>query len=177
MQLGDHSRRLCSSQSVTENIGSLPSRLPGALRAKWNIGYHDYSIVNLGWGNEVGPIALPVEFNFVSMVAYNVTSVSELDARTKRFSTLYPNEPLIIGEMGANGCNDESGQATTDAWLAAYAVAHGYGFNLWGWVAGGGAPDAAVQECSNPNYGGLSITNPDGSPRKAKQAVEVLLKQ
>lgn len=165
------------ADQLQETIGSLPSRLPGALRTKWNIGYHDYSIVNLGWGNGVGPIALPIEFNFISMVAYNVTSVAELDARVKRFSTLYPNEPLIIGEMGANGCDDESAQATTDARLVAYAVAHGYGFNLWGWVAGGGAPDAAAQECSNPNYGGLSINNPDGSPRQAKQAVKAALKQ
>jgi hypothetical protein len=162
---------------LQKTLGSLPARLPPALRAKWTLGYHDYSSVNLGWGNGVGPIALPNEFDFVSMVAYNVATIAELDARAARFLALYPNKPLMIGEMGSNGCHNETDQATTDELLVDYALAHGHGFNLWGWVPGGGAPEAGMQECANPNYGGLAITNPDCSPRRAELAVKTLLKQ
>ena len=160
-------------------LGSLPSRLPPLLRLMWTIGYHDYTIVNLGWGNGVGPIALPSEFDFVSMVAYNVSTTTELDTRAGRFTALYPATPLYVGEMGTNGCATapgvgEAGQATNDALLVQWALAHDHGLNLWGWPASGGSPDESL-ECSNPVFGGLAITNADGTPRSAVAAVKALL--
>jgi hypothetical protein len=153
-------------------LGSMPSRLPPALRSQWKIGYHDYSIVNLGWGNGVGPIALPNEFDFVSMVAYNVATTSELDTRASRFSTLYPNSPLIVGESGAAACpppaTNET-QTTLDVQTILWALNRGFGFNLWGW------PNAGAAECTNPVYGGLALTDTNGVPNQAANSVKRLL--
>ena len=164
---------------LQKTLGSLPSRMPPLLRFTWNIGYHDYTIVNLGWGNGVGPIAMPNPFDFVSMVAYNVGTTAELDARSARFAALYPGVPLFVGEMGVNGCSappgvGEAGQATGDAILAQWALAKGHGFSVWGWPASGGASDETL-ECSNPVFGGLAITNADGTPRAAVAAIKAVL--
>lgn len=151
-------------------LGSLPSRIPPTMRKIWRWGYHDYSIVNLGWGNGVGPIKLPNQFDFVSMVAYNVSDVAELDARAGRFAALYPGSPLLVGESGANGCPGASPpQATVDSIIVSWALQHRYGVNVWGW------PNAGEAECTNPVYGGYAITNVDGTPNATAAALRLIL--
>jgi hypothetical protein len=156
---------------LQKTLGSLPTRISPILRTQWRLGYHDYSIVNLGWGNGFGPIASPNPFDFVSMVAYNVNSTIELDARADRFKALYTTSPLVVGEAGANGCPGASPpQAAVDSLIVYWAVSRGYGFNIWGW------PNAGEAECTNPVYGGYALTKVDGTPNDAAAAIQRILK-
>ena len=150
-------------------LGSLPTRIPPEIRRLWKIGYHDYSIVNLGWGNGVGPIATPNPFDFVSMVAYNTSDPIELDARAGRFKALY-STPLVVGEAGANGCPGANPpQDVADSQLVSWALSRGYGFNIWGW------PNAGAAECTNPVYGGYALTDQNGVPNAAAVAISKVL--
>jgi hypothetical protein len=149
-------------------LGSLPSRMPASLRRKWRWGYHDYSIVNLGWGNGSSPIMSPNPFDFVSMVAYNVSDINELNTRAARFKALY-DVPLMVGEAGANGCPGATPpQSTVDTQIVTWALDNGYGFNIWGW------PNAGEAECTNV-YGGYALTNQDGTPNEAALAIKAIL--
>lgn len=157
-------------------LGSLPARLPPALRAEYRIGYHDYSLINLGWAQGASPIQSPNPFDFLSMVAYGLEQQSdaaiaaELDRRAARFRALYPRMPLIIGESGASSCHDQdANQARVLRAIAAYALQRGSGLNVWGWQPG--PPD---QECANPVLNGLAITNQDGSVKQAALVLKQL---
>jgi len=161
-------------------LGSLPSRLPSDLRSKFRIGYHDYTLINLGWAGGDSPIKDPIGFDFLSFVAYypfydNATmSIQEgMALRVSRFRALYPNTPLIIGEFGASSCgsNGESYQAQIDGALVNYSVSHDFGFNLWGWRP----LYPASLECTSPVGGGLAITNQDGSPKKTVYVLSSIL--
>lgn len=150
-------------------LGSLPSRLPAALRAAWSIGYHDYSLINLGWGGGVSPIASAQPFDWLSMVAYNVGTEGELAARLGRFRAMYPGVPMMIGELGASGCPPATAaqQAAQDGLGASFARQNGLGFSVWGWMNHG------KDECL-PGYGGLAITDAAGAPNTAAAAVEAV---
>gem|GEM_PF-4139200 len=163
-----HAKQLATLLRST--LGSLPTRMPAKIRPQFTFGYHDYSIINLGWGNGDSPIASPNPYDFVSMVGYGMDNVAnnqiavELDARAARFKNLYPKMPLLIGEAGATNCNNQdANQARVDLQIAAYAKKRNYGLNIWGWQPGPPAGDC------NPNlaYGGLALTNQDGSLKKA----------
>lgn len=152
-------------------LGSLPARLPPLVRAAYSVGYHDYSIINLGWGGGASPIAAPNPFDWLSMAVYNVDSEAEIDRRAMRFRALYPMSPLIVAELGASACAPYSAgsQVANLTMGAKYAVAHGMGFNVWGWL------NHNPNEC-NPGYGGLAITDAGGMPGPAAQALRAMLK-
>jgi len=152
-------------------LGSLPTRMPPLQRVLWSWGYHDYSIINLGWGDGASPIATPNPFDWVSMVTYNVSDTAELDRRAARFKALYPTKPLYVGEAGANGCPGASpSQQMVDGNIVIWAQAKDYGFNIWGW------PNAGAAECTNPVYGGYALTNQDGTPNDTARALKELMK-
>lgn len=152
-------------------LGSMPTRLPQDLRNLFTIGYHDYSIINLGWGNGQSPIADPNSYDFVSMVAYGQDLLSytdvntEIATRAQRFKNLYPNTPLMIGELGGNYCdNNEQNQARVVGTIVSYALKNSMGSNVWGWT------NKAV--CGATDYDQFGITNPDGSMRQATQILK-----
>lgn len=158
-------------------LGSLPSRLPPATRAAFRIGYHDYTLIAKGWGRGNSPIASPISFDWVSMAAYNADVSTMTDMRS-RFAALYPATPFAVMELGSSSCpapySDQT-QAAGDVAGVQYALANGYGFNVWGWTPGGNIPP--YDDCTNPVYGGLAITNPDGSLKSAAQQLKLLLSQ
>jgi len=159
---------------LRSSIGSMPTRLNQANRVKFKIGYHDYSYINLGWGGGHSPVASPNSFDFMSMVAYGFDPMTdsqistELATRARRFRTLYPTLPLIIGEYGGDYCwpYGEVNQSRVDTDIASFGVTHKYGSSVWGWVSGG-------FECNG--YPGLSLTRPDGSSRPSATALKSLL--
>lgn len=162
---------------LQSTLGSLPNRLPQNLRSQFLIGYHDGSLIGQGLSLPDSPITSPNPFDFVSMIAYGLESFSntqienELDFQAARFKNLYPSTPLIIGEFGADSCNNqEDNQARVVTTIASWALNKGYGFNLWGWK-----PGPADQECTNPSYSGLAITNQDGSPKPVVSLLKTIL--
>ncbi len=163
---------------LRSTLGNLPNQLPGALRAKFKIGYHDYNLLNLGWAQGSSPIATPNPFDFVSMVAYDLETKTndeiktEINLRASRFKALYPNTPLMLGEFGARSCSadQDSNQSRVDTAIIQTAQANKYGFNLWGWKP------AVADECSKQTSGyGYAITNSNGSPKPAATAIANLL--
>lgn len=152
-------------------LGSLPSRLLPLLRSVYQIGYHDNTMITLGWANGISPIASPNTFDWLSMVSYNVETIAELDVRLARWRALYPTTPMIVGELGANGCGvgGEDHQAQLNVMGAKWALKNDLGFNVWGWLNAGSA------ECTNPVYGGLAITNEDGSLRQTVIQIKAIL--
>jgi hypothetical protein len=137
------------------------------------MGYHDYSIINLDWGGGESPIASPNPYDFVSMVFYGWEEKSddeigtELVRRAERFRSLYPNTPLIVGEMGASMCQfGIEKQARVITTKVEKSVELELGFNLWHW-----RPIPGEDDCQNPAFRGLAITNEDGS---RKPVVEML---
>lgn len=157
-------------------LGSLPTRIPLDLRSKFRIGYHDYSLINLAYSFPDSPIQSPISFDFVSMVAYGLEDKtdsdikSEVNLRASRFKQLYPNTPLIIGEFGGRACGNDDNQSRVIINIVSDAMDKGFGFNLWGWK-----PGPPNQECTNPVYGGLAITNQDGSLKKAAVEIKTFL--
>ncbi|MBK8011054.1 MAG: hypothetical protein IPK13_06865 [Deltaproteobacteria bacterium] len=161
------------AELLRATLGSLPHRLDPALRAEFRIGYHDYSLINLGWAGGDSPIASPMGFDFLSMVAYGLDRLSdteiaaEIDRRAGRFRALYPSTPLIIGESGASACDgNDANQARVARAIVEHATSHGMGSNIWGW-----RPGPPGQECVNPVFGGLAVTNQDGSIKQAVDAI------
>src|SRR5205807_2357807 len=121
-------------------LGSLPERLPPRLRAQFAIGYHDNSLIDLGWSGSKSPIASPDPFNFLSMSVYGLeretpTEIAQdLDARVARFRAVDPTAPLLIGEFGASRCKGgPRNQARVESAIASYAIQHEIGFNVWHW--------------------------------------------
>ena len=150
-------------------IGSLPTRLPPTLRNKFRIGYHDYSLINLGWAHGQSPIADPISYDFLSMVAFidpqktTLEITSEINARASRFKNLYPSIPLVIGESGANDCdNEQNYQALVIQTIATTAINNHMGVNFWGWKP----INAETNGCT------LGLTNPDGTPKKSLVSVK-----
>ena len=148
-------------------LGNFPNQLPQNLREKFTIGYHDYTLISRGW-SDTSPIAEPISFDFLSMVAYGLDSYdteeiyNELDVRADRFQSGYPETPLIIGEFGASACSGKDIiQARVDRTIVEYALDNELGFNLWGWKP---CPNI---ECTAPACSGLAIINPDGTPKIA----------
>ena len=131
------------AQQLQTTLGSLPTRLPAMLRAQWRLGYHDYSIVNLGWGNGIGRLLHPIPS--ILSVCLPITWT----ARRARHQGLSIQSlvalPLIVGEAGAHGCPGATPpQAAVDSLIVSWAVSRRYGFNIWGW------PNAGAAECTNP---------------------------
>ncbi|MBI4708729.1 MAG: cellulase family glycosylhydrolase [Candidatus Portnoybacteria bacterium] len=158
-------------------LGSLPNRLPADLRSKFKMGYHDYSLITLNWAGGVSPTLNPNPFDFLSTVAYGFESKTdqqikdEIDLRASRFKALHPAKPLIIGEFGATSCNaQDANQARVDTTIVSHALSKAYGFNLWGWKPGPGD-----MECAGPPFGGLAITNQDGTLKKAANDLKAIL--
>lgn len=170
------------TQLFQQTLGNFPTQLPNDLRAKFSIGYHDFTLINRNWGNGESPIASPNPFDFVSMLGYaledtNMESLPESDIqnisniRAQRFRALYPNLPLVMGKFGASSCNNKDvNQARVISAGVTWAKNNHYGFNVWGWKPGPGA-----EECTNPVYGGLAITNQDGTPKPAIDKLQKLL--
>ena len=162
---------------LRETLGSLPTRIDPEIRSKFVLGYHDYSIVNLDWGGGESPIPRPIPYDFVSMVFYGWEDrtdgeiASELDRRAGFFRELYPETPLIIGEMGASMCQQGiEEQARVISAKISRALEQGLGFNLWHW-----RPIPGEDECQNPAFRGLAITNEDGSHKPAVDAIREIL--
>lgn len=138
---------------LRKTLGSLPTRLPPDLRAKFKIGYHDYSLIKLDWGKGVPydpkfepgqyPIQQPISFDFVSTTTYNIEDKTddqiraEMDLYVSRFKALYPNTPLIFGESGARSCINNTPDETTQSRVLTtqikYDLEKHYGFNIWNW--------------------------------------------
>jgi hypothetical protein len=159
---------------LRSSIGSMPTRLNQANRVKFKIGYHDYSYINLGWGDGDSPVASPNSFDFMSMVAYGLDPMTdsqistELATRASRFRTLYPTLPLIIGEYGGDYCwpYGEENQSRVDTDIASFGLTNNYGSSVWEWVP-------ISVECNG--YSGLSLNRPDGSSRPSATALKSLL--
>lgn len=152
-------------------IGSLPLRLPPPLRSKFVLGYHDYTLINLGRGLGASPIADPLSFDFLSMVAYGLDALnnsqiqSELDARIARFRALYPNTPLILGESGTTYCDPygENRQADGIQSIASYMVTRNMGYSVWEWTS-----HTPGYQCTTGDFG---IHDVSGAPRRAAEAL------
>lgn len=163
------------ASALQSTLGSLPSRLPANLRSEFTFGYHDYSLINLGESSS-SLFPSPIPYDFLSMVAYGLNKKTndelrqEIDQRANRFRSLYPQTPLIIGEFGASTCTpyDEDNQLRVDQTIISQAIERGYGFNLWGWAS----PPSHDTDCQAPEFGGLGLTNYDGSFRKAINALK-----
>ncbi len=167
------------ASKLRETLGSLPSRLDPSLRGKFSIGYHDYSIVNLGWGNGASPTPLPTPYDFVSMVYYGFEGASdeeirsEFDVRIGRFRATFPNTPLIVGEMGASLCqHGEENQARVILAKVSHALDCGLGFNLWHW-----RPIPGEDDCRNAAFMGLAITREDNTTKPVVDSLGVLLQK
>ena len=167
----DPAHAVAVAARLRSTLGSLPNRMPLPVRMAFSMGYHDYSMITLGWANGASPIATPNPFDWLSSVAYNVATVGELDARQARWRALYPSTPMILGEVGANGCGagGEARQAVLNTMAAKYALDHGMGFSVWGWLNHG------ADECTNASYGGLAITNADGTLRQSAVSLKALI--
>jgi hypothetical protein len=150
---------LCSA--FQSSLGSLPSRLPASLRSQFSIGYHDYSLISLNWGNGCSPIRSPIAFDFVSMVQYNMEPYTTaqiaaiMDQRAGWFHALYPTTPLILGEFGTSHCppNSDAIQASLDGAMSQLAIDRRLGFNMWAWnrlapggECAGGAPGFGIYD-------------------------------
>ncbi len=164
---------------LRETLGSLPSRLEPRLRRKFSIGFQDYSIVNLGWGNGACPTPLPTPYDFVSMVYYGFedasdeTIRSEFDERIDRFRGVFPGTPLIVGEMGASLCeHGEENQARVILAKVSHALDWGLGFNLWHW-----RPIPGEDDCQNAAFMGLAITREDNTTKAVVDELRAILRR
>lgn len=169
-------------QLFQQTLGNIPAQLPAELRNKFSFGYHDFILIDRHWDRGESPIAHPNPFDFVSMVGYKMEDTQMeslpddqiaaiLETRAQRFRTLFPTMPLIVGEFGATACgNKDDNQARVISAVIQWTKQKGYGFNLWGWKPGPGS-----EECTNPVFGGLAITNPDGSAKPAVAQIRELL--
>ncbi len=162
---------------LRETLGSLPSRLDPNLRGEFRIGYHDCSLINLDWAEGESPIEGEYTFDFLSMVFYGWEDrtadeiAAELERRAGFFKALYPDVPLIVGELGASICEHGiENQARVLAAKITSALDQGYGFNLWHW-----RPIPKEDMCGNPAFRGLAITNEDGSDKPAVEAIKEIL--
>lgn len=165
---------LCSESSegasmaatLRTRLGSLPQHLPRRLRMNFRIGFHDDRLVTLGWAGSQSPLAKPVGFDFVSTVAYRFDRMSateirdELETRIGRFRKLFPDTPLVIGELGASRCPpfDEVNQARVNRTIAAFALSRGLGLNVWHWE-----PTQREANCKTERVPNLALTRADGS--------------
>lgn len=152
-------------------LGNLPNLIRTDLRLKFRIGYHDYSLINLGSAGGESPIKAPISFDFLSMVAYGLDGWSdssirkEVNTRASRFKSLYSNTPLIIGEFGgksSNGYTPDNQNTVINA-IISYALENRNGFNLWGWQTHINDTD------------GLGIIDPSGVPRLVVGTIKSLL--
>lgn len=175
-------------------MGSLPSRLPPDLRAKYKIGWHDYALIGLGWshglpwispypnpefGNGAYPVGEPVSFDFISGGFYegedktDAEVIAELDMKVARFKTAYPNLPLLAGEVGASSCirgSSEQNQARVVLARVNYFMSKGSGFNIWNW-----SPASFDNSCPSSEDKNLSINNPDQSLKPVATELKKLL--
>jgi len=165
---------------LRSTLGSLPDRLPAALRAKFRFGYHDYSVLSFNFGQGQSPIASATTFDFGSGVYYyNARSLTqrippaqqatETQDMITRWKTRYPNLPLIIGELGANRCSpsDETDQSQSLSAILNRAVQNRVGINVWGWMS-----FADNLACTAPNFDDFGLVHNDGTtPRPALAAV------
>lgn len=172
-----YARAVSSAATLRRTLGSLPSRLPRGLRAAFRIGYHDNTLINLGWADGRSPIASPREFDFLSFTAYGLERESRtgiaraLAARVGRFRALYPRVPLLIGELGASRCaGGAANQARVDVAIVSWALRHRFGFNVWHW-----RPVRDEDTCRVGASRALSLTSARGKPEPALRAVERLL--
>ncbi|MBL8217547.1 MAG: fibronectin type III domain-containing protein [Bryobacterales bacterium] len=181
-------------------LGEFPTRLPADLRAKYRIGFHDYSILTLGWGRGASPLPDPHDFDFLSFnfypqygfdpnpipylpqnpVAFQSLVRRELEARIARFTRFYPNTPIIVGETGFSSCYLTPGhdaiQATAIAALLTAIREKNLAFNLWDFSpARGQLPDGRPWVCSENHDLGASLTKLDGSARLAACAANNLI--
>lgn len=173
-------------------LGELPTRLPAELRAKFRMGFHDYSILTLGWGRGASPLPEQHSFDFLSFnfypkygfdpnpipllterpdpAAFQSLVRRELEARIARFTRLYPNTPLLAGETGFSSCyftpGHDATQATAIAALLTAIREKNMGFNLWDFSpARGQMADGRPWICSENHDLGASLTKLDGSAR------------
>src|SRR5579862_1860490 len=182
-----------AAQIIRRTLGNIPTQITPSVRQAFQFGYHDSMLITLGLVTKVAdsPIATPNPFDFFDMVAYPVlagfafpappgtfpdpnTYAAELALRASRFRSWYPSTPLMIGEMGYPSCGVMGGepeQSAADSALISFALAKGYGFNLWAWRAN--LMDFSLnQPCGVLNYG---LLRPDASEKPSYEAVRRLL--
>jgi len=157
---------------LRNTLGSIPMRLPQDLRSKFRIGYHDYGLINFDYAHGSSPMQGPISFDFLSMQAYGLDGKPdheigpEIELRASRFKRLYPNTPLIIGELGASMLHGYDNQKRAGGIIVSYAISARYGFNLWGWKG------FSRKQESVPALGGFGITNEDGTYRPVAAAIK-----
>jgi len=156
-------------------LGSLPLRLPQKLRAQFLIGYHDF-ITAEGWALD-SPMVTPAPFDFQSGGVYGLETRTdqeirkEIKLRARRFKTLFPGLPLVMGELGAYSCGPDEDANQSRVLLAMVKQARNLklGVNIWNWQP------ATPRGCAQVGAGnGLNIVNQDGSPRPAALALAAL---
>jgi hypothetical protein len=106
--------------------------------------------------------------------AMSACTQGKLAKRAQRFQALYPGAPLIVGEGGATYCDtdhqptQQQAQATIEQTMARAIRQAGFGDAVWGWESG-----PPGQDCDpSTSYGGLAITNPDGTLNAAGLALQ-----
>jgi hypothetical protein len=164
------------AERIHETLGNLPLQVPSTLRDQFTIGFHDNSLITLGWA-DVSPLPQPLPYQFVSTVAYGLDgdTRAQIEAaianRVNRFDALFPGVPVILGEIGATFCPpfDQGNQARVLGDVVSYAEARHLGFNIWHW-----APVPGEARCTNHAFQGLAITREDGQPRPALVGLERL---
>ncbi len=94
-----------------------------------------------------------------------------LAERVGRFDSLFPDVPVVLGEVGATFCPpfDERNQARVLGDIVSYARSRHMGFNIWHW-----SPVPGEDLCTNHAFQGLAITRRNGGPRPALSRLEGL---
>jgi hypothetical protein len=170
-----HAASLAARLQTT--LGSIPARLPRTLRSDFRFGYHDNSLLSLGWSEGVSPIAKPDPFDFLSMSVYGLEGlrsgaiVDDLDSRVARFRAFDRKAPLLFGEVGASRCSGGlANQVRVERSVLGYAVRRGIGFNVWHW-----RPVADENTCKNFAFRALALTQATGALNATGRAVQTIL--
>ena len=164
---------------LRKTLGSIPARLPAKLRSDFRFGYHDNTLLSLGWAGGASPIAKPDPFDFLSMSVYGLEQlhdaaiVDDLNGRVARFRAFDRKAPLLFGEVGASRCDGGvANQVRVERSILGYAVRHGIGFNVWHW-----RPVADEDTCKNFAFRALALTQAGGTLNETGRAVHQILEQ
>ena len=162
----DHYRWMCSV--LRGRYGGLTRRLKTEMRIQGLVGYHDNAMITKNWAKGDTPVPDANPYDFLSFTAY--MGRGDIDARMedvgavyRRFRSLYPTEPLLIGETGVPTLvRDEATQARYLSRLAGFARQRSLGMNVWMWQ------DFKGSSKQQRSFGLLRL---DGSEKPAVQAL------
>jgi len=134
------------------SIGSLPQKLPKAIREQMFIGIHDVT-VSRGFITGDTPVQSPNNFDYFSFAFYpdendiklNSTyafALQQLNAGLNRIRAHFPTTPIILGEFGWptwNGsqfvaAEHSSGRDATYTAMLDWSIMNKIGFNTWAWL-------------------------------------------